>query len=396
MEPVEQAERVQVRLLSTDQDWIAEYARQLTPVEDIYVAGIGAPETDAPVSPAVWLIDGGQDPAVTPMAELVRRQPASVFVLVLRRGTAEAFYPRAALAGMRMVVPGGADLPQLCEAIYRAAAHLGPADPGVSEGASAQVLAVFGTKGGVGRTTVAVNLACLVAARGWRTALIDLHLDFGNVGVHLRVQAPRPYRDLLAEARHLDPDLLQSFMAPRGPHLWVLPAPSKPEVAEFVRPEHVRAVLHAARETFDFVFLDTPPGFPETLLPALEETDHLLVLTTPDVPTLRNTRAGLGALELLQLGRAKPHLVLNRANRTAGVRRGDVETTLELPVWAELPADPAALVAANAGQAVSEGAPGSRLGRALQALSRLVAPEVRTGLGPRRTRRQAQPSGVHG
>ena len=391
-------ERVGVRIFSSDRDWSAEYARQLAPVEDIYVNGVGATDRDSAGAPAVWLVDGGGDPAevLTAVAGMLRQHPTSVFVLVLRQGTAEAIYPRAALAGIRMVLPAGSDLAQLCEAIYQAAAHLGPADPAVAAGAGAQVHTVFGTKGGVGRTTVAVDLACLAAARGWRTALIDLHLDFGNVGIHLRVQAPRPYRDLLAESRHLDPDLLQSFMSPRGPHLWVLPAPTKPEVAEFVRPEHVRAVLEAARGAFDFVFLDTPPGFPETLLPALEETDHLLVLTTPDVPTLRNTRAGLAALELLQLGRAKPHLVLNRANRGAGVRRGDVETTLDLPVWAELPLDPAALVAANSGVAVTEGAPGSRLGRALQALGRLVAPEARTGLAPRRARRRTLPSGVHG
>lgn len=389
-------ERVQVRLLSGDPDWSAEFVRQLAPVEDIYVAGAwaaaGAP---AATTPAVWLVDGGADTegALAAASACVRRDPASVFVLALRAGSAEAIYPRAALAGMRLVVPAGADLPQLCAAIYQASAQLGAADPALGGPQVGQVHTLFGPKGGVGRSTVAVNLAAWTAARGRRTALIDLHLDFGHAGLLLRAAAPRPYRDLLGEARHLDPELLQSFMAQHGANLWVLPAPTKPEMAEFVRPEHVGAVLEAARAAFDLVFLDTPAAFPETLLPALEETDHLLVLTTPDVPTLRNTRAGLAALDLLQVGRAKRHLVLNRANRGAGVRRGDVEATLELPVWAELPEDPAALVAANEGVPVVASAPGSRLSRALGTLGRLLLPSPRAPAS-RRARREPQPSGA--
>ncbi len=389
-EPGRATERVHLRLASDDTAWCAERARQLAPVTDIYISGICPIAELAPAaSPAVVLVDAGTDLAATleAVAPHTRQDAASVFVLVLRSGQPAEVYPQAALAGVRLVLGSSPDLPQLTESIYGAAAHLGPGHAGapLSE-ATQHVHAVFGTKGGVGRTTVAVNLAVALAERGLRTALLDLHLDWGNVGTHLRVQAPRPYRDLLAETRHLDPDLLLSFMSRHGPSLWVLPAPAKPEVAEFVHAEHVRAVLAVAREGFEAVVLDTPAGFPETLLPALEDSDHLLMLTTPDVPTLRNTRAALAVLDLLQLGRGKAHLVLNRANRGVGVRRSDVEATLGLPVWFELPADDAAVLrAANEGVPVVEAA-GSRLGSAIQALGRQLVPEERPATSSRERR----------
>ncbi len=381
-------ERVAVRLVSDDPAWSAERSRQLAPVADIVVtATLDMGGLRSPARPAVVVVDAGPDVERTldALAPHARRDTASAYVLALR-GDDEpaAFYPRAALAGVRVVLPGRGELPELTEAIYQAADCVsGSGDEAAGSGSPPdRVHAVFGTKGGVGKTTLAVNLAAALARRGLRTALLDLHLDWGTAAIHLRGAAPRPYRDLLVETRRLDPDLLQTFMVRHGSGVWLLPAPPKPEVAEFVRPEHVQALLATARDGFEAVVVDTPAGFPETIFPVLEGADDLLLLTTPDVPSLRNGRSALAVLERLRLGHAKLHLVLNRAGRGFGVRRADVEATLGMQVWASLPNDEAVAVrAANEGVPVVELAPGSRLGTALVTLSRQVVPETRAHHG---------------
>lgn len=376
---------VQVRLVSGDAAWLQERAGQLTPVDDIVIAArhqlADLTEPDAVPAPAVLVVDAGTSPtetiaALSPLTSAGR--PACAIVLLLRPGDEPAqLYPHAALHGVRVVLPASCALPDLAEAIYSASAYI--PSPRASEaryGAdAARLLVVFGTKGGSGRTTLAVNLGVHFAARGLRSALIDLHLDWGNVGAHTRVNAPRSFSDLIAESGRLDPDLLLSFMGQHASGLRVLPAPPKPEMAEFVTPAHVETMLRVARQSFDAVVVDTPAGFPETLQPALEAGDHILVLTQPEVPALRNTRAALRILEMLQVPRTKLHLVLAQAGRGKSIRQADVEATLGMPVWATLPADEApATRAAAEGIPVVTLAPASRLSRAIDGIGRLLVP----------------------
>ena len=397
-------ERVHVRLVSDDPAWCQGRARALAPVADIVVtASVRLVALAAPSeAPAVVVVDGAGnlDLALEGISRQTRAGQGSAYVLALGAGAeAAGVYPRAALAGVRVVLPPGCELPELAEGIYRAAdclgAAAGPAS-GTQGPGSDRVIALFGAKGGTGKTTLAVNLAVVLARRGLRTALLDLHFDWGTVAVHLRGAPPRPFTELLSEVGRLDADLLQSFMTrhPTGVH--VLPAPPKPEMAEFVNPAHVSAILAAARDGFDAVIADTPPGFPATIFPALEAADHILAVTTPDVPALRNMRAALGVVDLLQLGRAKMHLVLNRANQALGVRRADVEATLGLPVWAVLPGDEATVVrAANEGLPPVEAAPGSRYARAVVGLARQLVPETYARAARRRGGRpSARPAAV--
>ena len=395
-------DRVRIRLASDDSTWLEERARQLGPVEDIVVtAAVRPAELSLSPQPPVALVDGGSDltGALDTIATQTRLFPGSACVLLLQRGWALATaFPRAALVGARVVLPHDCTLAELAEGIYKAADSVaagGQPDPGPA--AADRMITVFATKGGTGRTMVAVGVAAALAARGLRTALLDLHLDWGNAGVWLRGTPTRPFSELLSEARRMDADLLQSFMARHGSGVYVLPAPPKPEMAEFVHAEHVSAIVRAARDGFEAVVVDTPPAFPDTVFPALESADHILLLTTPDVASLRNARAALGVLDLVQIGRAKTHVVLNRANRgSGGVRRTDVEATLGLPVWAVLPNDDAVAVrAANQGLTIAQTAPGSRLGRALALLARQLVPENterRSQVGLLRTARDSPAS----
>ena len=374
---------VRVRLVSEDPSWCAERVRALAPVPDILVTAsvrLSALEAGGEPDGAVSLVDGGPDlgRALEAVAARSRAAPGSACVLVTPAGVdLQGVYPRAALAGVRVVVPANCELPELAEAIYRTADCVsGGGTHSGSQASSGTLIALFGTKGGVGKTTLGVSLSVALARRGLRAAFLDMHFDWGTAGVLLRGTPRRRWTDMLTETAHLDADLLQSFMLQHPSGVSVLPAPPRPEMAEFVTPAHVGAVTGAARDGFDCVVVDLPPGFPPTAFPPLEQADHLLAVTTPDVPALRNLRAGLRVLEMLQCTHAKVHLVLNRSNQPQGVRRADVETTLGIPVWATLPVDAAAQRCANEGLPAAALSPGSRYARALESMAQQLVPKV--------------------
>jgi pilus assembly protein CpaE len=374
---------VRVRLVSEDPAWCAERVRALAPVPDILVTAsvrLSALESGGEPDGAVSLVDGGSDlgRALEAVAARTRAVPGSACVLVAPAGVdPQTVYPRAALAGVRVVVAANCELPELAEAIYRTADTVSGTGPASGpQAGSGTLIALFGTKGGVGKTTLGVNLAVALARRGLRAAFLDLHFDWGTAGVLLRGSPRRRWTEMLTETAHLDADLLQSFMLQHPSGVSVLPAPPRPEMAEFVTAAHVTAITGAARDGFDCVVADLPPGFPPTIFPALEQSDHLLAVTTPDVPALRNLRAGLRVLEMLQCTHAKIHLVLNRVNQTQGVRRADVETTLGMPVWATLPVDAAALRSGNEGLPVTSLSPGGRYTRSLEAMAQQLVPKV--------------------
>jgi pilus assembly protein CpaE len=163
-------------------------------------------------------------------------------------------------------------------------------------------------------------------------------------------------RELLGTPTALDGEKLGVYVERHSSGLDVLPAPMSPEDAELVGEEAVRTLLRVARSAYDLVVVDTAPFFYGPMLATLDQTDELLLLCNPDVPTLKNVRLTLKTLELLAFPEDRLRIVLNRASSTL-MERGDVEAALERKVDWVLPLDPAVPQAVN-------GATAAVLGRA--------------------------------
>lgn len=201
-----------------------------------------------------------------------------------------------------------------------------------------QVVTVFSTKGGVGKTTLATNLALsLVKETKSRVAVIDLDLQFGDVAVMLNVLPQRTITDLLQEFHLLDAELMETYLTEQQ-GLKVLAAPSRPEYAELVSPEQIEKILVVLKENYDFILVDTPASFNETTLTALDAADQILLLASLDLPTIKNVRLSLEVLESLH-HKGKTKLILNRAATDVGIRAEDVEKSLNFRIAAEIPSD---------------------------------------------------------
>lgn len=287
----------------------------------------------------------------TGLAEQVRDTHPSTTVILIRHEVAPEIYAGAMGAGIGAVVP--ADDPQALSTAIARARHtweslVGPSDSS-TEGV---VLTVFSPKGGVGKTTMSVNLGIALAQAGKRVCIVDLDLSFGDVAITLQIVPEHTIADAAESEDTLDYSMLQTLLTPYDSHLSILAAPTQPEGRDRISPSLVRAIIDTLRHHFEFVIIDTPPGFDDHVLGAFDETDECIVVVTLDVPTIKNTKVALETLDLLHLVRQKRHLVLNRADEEVGLSKENVESILGLPVSVALPSATAVASGTNHGQPI--------------------------------------------
>jgi pilus assembly protein CpaE len=193
-----------------------------------------------------------------------------------------------------------------------------------------QVVAVFSPKGGVGRTTIAVNLAVAAASElGKKVTLVDASFQFGDVAVLLNLNPKDKSMAELAPELEAggDPDSVETYTQAHSSGIRVLLAPASPEMAELITPAGVKRVIEILRQHSELVVVDCAAWFNDTLLGILDLADVVLTVLTLEITSIKNTRLFLEVAE--QLGYShKIRLVLNRADTTLGIRVADVEHSI--------------------------------------------------------------------
>lgn len=212
------------------------------------------------------------------------------------------------------------------------------------------LISVFGTKGGVGKSVVCSNLAAATAQEtGAKTALADFDIQFGDISIMMNLDPRKTLSELIQESNDYNCELLEEYIYERhGVH--ILAAPNQPELAELVTASAASRILAAMKEMFEYTFVDTPSFIDDITLTALESSDKILLLVTLDLPTIKNVKKGLEILKSLSL-LPRTRLILNRSSGMAGISARDVERVLDMKIQAEVASD-GKLVVASVNQGV--------------------------------------------
>ena len=149
------------------------------------------------------------------------------------------------------------------------------------------------------RTTITSNLAVSLARSSKRVALVDLDLQFGDVAIMLNFSVKNTISDLVKEFAQLDANLIEDYMVTHFSGVKVLPAPVKPEYAEYITSNHVEKIINILRESYNYIIVDTSANFHETALTSLDLSDKILFISTLDLPTIKNVKAGLDVMDKL-------------------------------------------------------------------------------------------------
>jgi pilus assembly protein CpaE len=204
---------------------------------------------------------------------------------------------------------------------------------------NSRLVCVLGPKGGTGKTLTSCNLAVALALAGQKVLIIDLDLQFGDVGLCLGLPPEKTMYDLAVSGGSLDEDKLSDYVMTHDTGVDVLLAPARPDQASAITIELLRDVLVVARGGYDFVIADTPPGFTAEVIATIDASSDLVMVGTLDSLSLKNTKLGLETLGLMDYDPNKIQLVLNRADTRVGISQHDVVTVLGTEPNVFIPSD---------------------------------------------------------
>ena len=278
------------------------------------------------------------------LAAVVDLQYPEISVVLAVTATPETVL-QAMRAGVRDLLDPGADPDTIRVMLERASLAaagrrrgLAPQATEHADHGSGRVIAVMSPKGGVGKTTVATNIAVgLGKAAPMSVVIVDLDLQFGDVASGLLLEPEFTITDAVLGAASQDSMVLKTYLTVHPAGIYALCAPRSPVEMDRISAANVSHLLEQLRQEFHYIVVDTAPGLGEHVLATLEQATDAVWICGMDVPSIRGMRTGFQILDELNLGPEHRHIVLNMADRRAGLTLKDVEASVGAPVDVVLP-----------------------------------------------------------
>jgi pilus assembly protein CpaE len=252
--------------------------------------------------------------------------------------------------------------------------RLAPKDLMVGRPPLGRVLAFYGAKGGVGTTTIAINVAiALQRELGRRVCLVDANLQFGDHRVFLDLGLDRKSIVDVVSSASIDGDLLRGVLVEHDSKIDLLLAPPTPEMAELITKEHLTRIIDVLRGIYDYVVVDLDKRLDDTSLALFDTAEHLFVVLTADLSCLKNVRLVLETLGNIGFDGERVKLILNRSNAFTGINAKTAEGALRHPIDLQVLNEyRGAISALNSGTPVMFTKPESPLGRSFLELARAI------------------------
>lgn len=354
-----------------------ELSQQAKP--DVIVMDINMPDMDG----------------ITATQEIKKKNPA-IQVVILSVQSDPSYMRRAMLAGARDFLTKPPMIDELTDAIRRAGvlAHEerkkiasafptlptdgSPVPSGVTASLG-KVVVIYSPKGGTGRTTLAINLAIALKTDETRVALVDGSLQFGDVAVFLNEQGKNTILDLTSRVDELDPDIVEEVMVShRASGIDILAAPPRPEMAEKVSGEQFSKLINYLRNIYSYVVVDTASYLTETVQSALDVASLIVLITTQDIPAIKNCNLFLSLAEASGIKRNRIMFVMNRYDRRIAITPEGVGERLHQEIVASVPFDEKVVI-----QSVNRGIPfmldnnrSLPIGKSISSLADLVREKI--------------------
>jgi pilus assembly protein CpaE len=334
---------------------------------------------EQPADVVIVACSAGDDTATTMVDRAVKHRPDRPVVL-MTESSPNGFLRQAFEAGADDVIT----LPQAAEEVAFTlqkviARRKGLSVPGR---ASAPLIAVLGPKGGTGKTLIATNLAVALAQRDANVVLVDLDLQFGDIGLALGLSPERTMYDLMRAGAPFDHEKLDRHLIRHSSGVKVLIAPTRPDQASAVSIDFLREIYASLRTMCDAIIVDTPPGFTPEVIATIDVSSEICMVGMLDSLSLKNTKLGLETLDLMGYETDRVSLVLNRADSRVGITPDDVSTIVGRKPDVSVPSDREIPRSINEGTPIVAAKQTSGAAKAFRELADRYAKTPATGPAP--------------
>lgn len=211
----------------------------------------------------------------------------------------------------------------------------------------------YSSKGGVGKSLIASNYAVMTAKlKKEKTILVDMDLLFGDIGLLLDAKSRQNIFTLIEEGEKIDEELIKKHISSYKENLDLLLSPSSPELAEVVKGSHVEELLMVLRSLYDHVVIDTTNDFSETTIMALDLSNKIYYISTPDLLSIKNTKVGLEVMNSLSYKEGKISVMINQDGMYGGLDKAEIKKILSYEIGVFVPQD-----IKTVGESISSGEP---------------------------------------
>lgn len=235
-------------------------------------------------------------------------------------------------------------------------------------------ITIFGTKGGVGKSFLAVNLAVgLMDKNKNRVSLFDTNYQFGDIALMLDLHPKYSVYDILPVIEQLDSKILDSFLTTHNSGVKVLPAPLDISTSlQGVNSKTTMKILDNLSKMSDYIIVDTSSYFSEYMLNIFKDTDYLIIVSSKDTPSIKNLKITLQILEQIKFPDENIYIILNRADSKVGITVEEIEETIQRKIDIAIPSDRIVPISVNKGVPLITGAPRSAVTKSIYKLIKII------------------------
>ncbi|NCW94359.1 MAG: MinD/ParA family protein [Actinobacteria bacterium] len=240
-------------------------------------------------------------------------------------------------------------------------------------GTRGKLITVYSAKGGCGKTTIASNLAAALSKdNSTSVCLVDMDLQFGDIATALRIHPTKTVTSALEMGESVDIEGLNKVLLRYENMFDVLLAPTNPSDVEMLNPEFLSKIVATLQHNYDYVVIDTSPALSEVIVRMLRDSDLVLLLTTLDMPAIKNLKLTISALDALGLSKSRRRLILNKSDLKVGLDAKDVEALVDEDISIQVPSSTKVTSASNEGQLVIQAHPHNPVSKAIFQLANQV------------------------
>ena len=235
-------------------------------------------------------------------------------------------------------------------------------------------ITVFGTKGGVGKSFLAINLAVgLMDKNKKRVSLMDTNYQFGDIALMLDLHPKYSVYDILPVIEQLDSKILDSFLTTHSSGVKVLPAPLDISTSlQGVNSKTTMKILDTLSRMSDYMVIDTSSYFSDDVLNIFKDTDYLVIVSSKDTPSIKNLKIALQILEQIKFPEENTYIILNRADSIVGITIEEIEETIQRKIDVAIPSDRIVPISVNKGVPLIMGAPRSAVTKSIYKLIKII------------------------